>query len=117
MYWHVSPSRHPRHHDLTEKGKEYNRGPLVRNTKCWDVVGVLFTALLASTEGDSGENTIDGTTTKQQSKTKPSVNEDHRLICWTLNNLYISYENKAVVALGDHSAKMLQTLMMMPFAP
>jgi len=100
-------------HDLTKKGKEYNRVPLVRNTEHWDVVGVLSTALLASTEGDSGKTTIDGiATTKQQPNTKPSVNEDRRLICWTLNNLSISYENKAVIALGDHSAKLLQALTM-----
>eukprot|EP00581_Thalassiosira_minuscula_P016846 CAMPEP_0183731538 /NCGR_PEP_ID=MMETSP0737-20130205/35684_1 /TAXON_ID=385413 /ORGANISM="Thalassiosira miniscula, Strain CCMP1093" /LENGTH=598 /DNA_ID=CAMNT_0025964287 /DNA_START=40 /DNA_END=1836 /DNA_ORIENTATION=- len=107
-------------HDLTKKEKEYNRIVLVSNTH-WDVIGVLSRALLASIEEEAA--TKNGTTMQkqkqqqkqqqqqQQSKTsKPSINKDRRLICWTINNLSIPYENKAIMALGNHSSTLLHAL-------
>ncbi len=43
---------------------------------------------------------------------KPFLDEDRRLICWTLNNLSIPYENKAAMASGKNFSKMLQALTM-----
>ncbi|KAL7529628.1 hypothetical protein ACHAXR_003064 [Thalassiosira sp. AJA248-18] len=98
-------------YDLTKKGNEHNRVPLC-NEQNWDnVVGVLSTALLASIEEDSEKNTIEGGT-KNQSKNKQSVDDDRRLICWTLNNLSIPYENKLAIALGAHSANLFQAITM-----
>lgn len=99
-------------YDLTKKGTEDNRVPLVCSTKQFDVIGVLSEALLASTEECSGKTTIDGTKEAKGKSKSSSVDEDRRLICWTLNNLSIPYENKAVIALGDRSAELLQGLTM-----
>jgi len=103
-------------HDLTTKGMEYNRVPLVTKTGHGDVIGVLSAALLASTstgdDEDSAKTTIDGTprTKQQQSKAEKSAGDDRRLICWTINNLSIAYENKEAIVLGEHSATLLQAL-------
>ncbi|KAL9184122.1 hypothetical protein ACHAXT_002208 [Thalassiosira profunda] len=94
-------------YDLTKKGSERNRVPLVCSTeKQWDVIGVLSAALLASTEADPEKESRD----ERQSKGKPSVDEDRRLIVWTLNNLSVPYENKSAIALGEHSGTLLQAL-------
>ena len=95
-------------YELTKKGKEHNRVPLVCNTEQWDVIGVLTNALLISSEDKS-----DNTTNRQSNKGgKLSLDEDRRLILWTLNNLSVPYENKGVIALGEHSSKLLHGLTM-----
>jgi len=101
-------------HDLTIKGKEHNRAPLVRNKEGWDVIGALSAALLASASaGENSKTTIDGNMTRQQqSKAKKNADDDRRLICWTINNLSVPYENKEAIALGEHSATLLQALTM-----
>lgn len=66
-------------HDLTKKGNEVNRLPLLSSKK-WNILQVLSTALL------------------QIQTTDKEMNSDQRLICWTLNNLSIPYENKAVMS-------------------
>lgn len=103
-------------YDLTKKGNEHNRVPLLSYKEQWDVVGVLSKALLASTEVVSSTTTTaassDTTTNNNQSKGKTSVDEERRLICWTINNLSIPYENKSVIALGEHSDKLLRALTM-----
>ncbi|EED89322.1 predicted protein [Thalassiosira pseudonana CCMP1335] len=90
-------------HDLTKKGNEHNRVPIVCAKK-WDVVGTLSTALLQM------EDDIESDTVNDTKQSKPSVNENRRLICWILNNLSIPYENKATMALGSSSSKLLQAL-------
>jgi hypothetical protein len=88
-------------HDLTKKGREYNRIPLVSSTQ-WDVIRVLSVALL--------ELKDEGDTTGDNKKDKPEINQDRRLICWTLNNLSIPYENKAIMAGGDASSLLFRAL-------
>jgi hypothetical protein len=83
-------------HDLTKKGKEHNRIPLVSSTK-WDIIRVLSTALL---EIQDEIATTD----------KPEMNQDRRMICWTLNNLSIPYENKAIMVHGDSSSLLFEAL-------
>lgn len=95
-------------YDLTEKGNEHNRVPLVCNDEDWDVVGVLSKALLASTEEVLGSNSIE--TGRQAKKGKMSVDEDRRLMCWTLNNLSIPYENKEAIAMGKQSVNLFHAL-------
>ena len=90
-------------HDLTKKGNEHNRVPIVCAKK-WDVVGTLSTALLQM------EDDIESDTVNDTKQSKPSLNENRRLICWILNNLSIPYENKATMALGSSSSKLLQAL-------
>ena len=106
-------------HDLTKKGKEYNRIPLcccssAAQTKSWDVIGVLANALLDSTEQSISQqkNTIDGGnhSPSNNNSSKPNVDEDCRLICWTINNLSIPYENKLSISLGEHASKLLHAL-------
>ena len=93
-------------HELTKNKKEQYRAPLVCNQEEWDVIGVLTNALLASITN------VDERTPATKGKDKPSMDEDRRLICWSLNNLSVPYENKAILALGEHSAKLLQGLTM-----
>ncbi|KAL7442272.1 hypothetical protein ACHAXH_007804 [Discostella pseudostelligera] len=99
-------------HDLTTKECEQNRIPLVCNTtEQWDVVGVLSNALLASTiTAEAGVEETNTPSKKSKGGGKPSVDENRRLILWTLNNLSIPYENKASMALGSNSTKLLQAL-------
>lgn len=100
-------------HDLTTKECEQNRVPLVGNTfEQLDVVGVLSNALFASIITAEQADALDTTTPSKKSKggNKPSVDENRRLILWTLNNLSIPYENKASMALGPNSTKLLQAL-------
>ena len=85
-------------HDLTIKTHEYNRIPLVQTDK-WDIITSLSLALIESC------NQITVGTDNQ------SMDENRRLICWTINNLSIPYENKAAMILGDRSV-ILQSLMM-----
>lgn len=85
-------------HDLTKKGKEFNRIPLVASTK-WDIIGVLSQALL---ELPDNVDTPDGG--------KPEINQDRRLLCWTINNLSIPYENKSVMSTGDSSSLLFHAL-------
>ena len=66
-------------HDLTKKGNEINRVPLLSSQK-WDILHVLSAALLQIQTADK------------------EMNSDQRLICWTLNNLSIPYENKAIMS-------------------
>lgn len=100
-------------HDLTARGGERNRVPLATRKEL-DVLGVLSAALLASASADREPEkaTIDGKemTRQQQSKARKSADDDRRLICWTLNNLSVPYENKAAMALGEHSAALLRAL-------
>mmetsp|Transcript_6627 Transcript_6627/g.10761 ORF Transcript_6627/g.10761 Transcript_6627/m.10761 type:complete len:499 (-) Transcript_6627:1185-2681(-) len=85
-------------HDLTIKTHDYNRIPLVQTDK-WDIITSLSTALVESCD----QITV-GTDNQ-------SMDENRRLICWTINNLSIPYENKASMIRGDWSI-ILQALMM-----
>ena len=73
--------------------------PLVCTAK-WDTIGILTDALLVSE---------DQTTDAESNNSKPSLDEDRRLICWTLNNLSIPYENKATI-LEQNFSKLLKAL-------
>ena len=98
-------------HDLTTKECEQNRVPLVCNNEQWDVVGVLSSALLASAVTTEDEGVVKDTNTlKKLRGGKLTVDEDRRLMLWTLNNLSIPYENKASMAMGKSSSKLLQAL-------
>ncbi|KAL7545831.1 hypothetical protein ACHAWF_009177 [Thalassiosira exigua] len=101
-------------HNLTAKGNERYRVPMVRGAEGrWDVVGAFAGALLASAEAAEAEadkTTIDGGTGASSRKGAPDVDEDRRLICWTLNNLSIPYENKSTVVHGDKFALLLRAL-------
>ena len=94
-------------YDLTGQEKEQNRVPLCNEQ--WNVIGILANALLDST-ADEGGSTVNEDGDKQQTREKPCTNEGRRLICWTINNLSIPYENKAKIALGEHSTKLLHGL-------
>ena len=85
-------------HDLTTKENEQNRVPMVCNNEPWDVVDVLSRALLASTITEELEEEDAPKKGKGGGNNKPSVDENRRLILWTLNNLSIPYENKASMA-------------------
>jgi len=74
---------------------------LVNNAEKWDVVGTLTNALLSSIKNNTNET---------KGSSKQSVDEDRRLICWTLNNLSVPYQNKERIALGEHATKLLQSL-------
>eukprot|EP00574_Skeletonema_japonicum_P011622 CAMPEP_0201721976 /NCGR_PEP_ID=MMETSP0593-20130828/6479_1 /ASSEMBLY_ACC=CAM_ASM_000672 /TAXON_ID=267983 /ORGANISM="Skeletonema japonicum, Strain CCMP2506" /LENGTH=489 /DNA_ID=CAMNT_0048212863 /DNA_START=18 /DNA_END=1487 /DNA_ORIENTATION=+ len=84
-------------HDLTIKAHEYNRIPLLQTDK-WDIIAALSTALI-----ESCHQIIVGTDNQ-------SMDENRRLICWTINNLSIPYENKATIVKGR--SLILQALMM-----
>ncbi|KAL7487753.1 hypothetical protein ACHAW6_013329 [Cyclotella cf. meneghiniana] len=91
-------------YDLTKKGNEHNRIPLVSSVK-WDILRVLSCALL---ELDSTD--VNDVCDENAARDKPVINEDRRLICWTLNNLSIPYENKAVMSRGDASPILFKAL-------
>ncbi|KAL3802051.1 hypothetical protein HJC23_010807 [Cyclotella cryptica] len=91
-------------YDMTKKGNEHNRIPLVSSTK-WDIVRVLSYALLALDSTD-----VNDVCDENAAREKPVMNEDRRLICWTLNNLSIPYENKAIMAGGDASPILFKAL-------
>ena len=88
-------------YNLTKK--EHNRVPLLNNTEKWNVVSTLTNALLSSMENNTNET---------KGSNKQSIDEDRRLICWTLNNLSVPYENKERIALGEHSTQLCQGLTM-----
>lgn len=85
-------------HDLTIKTNEYNRIPLLQTDK-WDIIAALSTALIESCQ----QVTVGAD--------NQSMDENRRLICWTINNLSIPYENKATIVQGNRSL-ILQALMM-----
>ena len=88
-------------HDLTIKSTEYNRVPMVQTQK-WNMIKALAMALI-----DSCHDIITSNGKQQQQE---SMDEDRRLILWTLNNLSIPYENKHTMALGDHASLLLKAL-------
>lgn len=70
-------------HDLTKRGKEANRIPLLQ----YEVIDVLSRLLLQTPFSE--ESTIDASTIE--------IDEDRRYALWTLNNLSIPYPNKKVM--------------------
>jgi hypothetical protein len=89
-------------YNLTKKGHEQNRIPLVSSDK-WDIIRVLSTTLMEL-------DCIDGNEVTDENSGKIVMNEDRRLILWTLNNLSIPYENKLTMAKGDSAPTLFQAL-------
>jgi hypothetical protein len=96
-------------HDLTIKAHEHNRIPLVQTDK-WDIIHALSMALIESCDEIVGTDSNSDSNTNNNNHR--SLDEDRRLICWTINNLSIPYENKATMALGSDQSVILQALMM-----
>jgi hypothetical protein len=92
-------------HDLTTKAHEHNRIPLIQTDK-WDIIHVLSMVLIESCDTDSNSDS------SANSDNHRNLNEDIRLICWTINNLSIPYENKATMAMRSDQSMILQALMM-----
>ncbi|KAL7449798.1 hypothetical protein ACHAWC_001818 [Mediolabrus comicus] len=90
-------------HDLTIKSTEYNRVPMIQTQK-WNIIKALAMALIDSCHDIIASN-------GKQQQQQESMDEDRRLILWTLNNLSIPYENKHTMALGDHASLLLKALM------
>ena len=84
-------------HELTTKSLEHNRIPLVQTDK-WNIVSALSMTLIESCQNGAGPN-------------NKNLDENRRLICWTMNNLSIPYENKAKMILDD-KCTILQALTM-----
>lgn len=97
-------------HDLTTKAHEHNRVPLVQTGK-WDIIHALSVALIESCNNAANPNGYDESNNNNRHHNL-TLNEDRRLICWTLNNLSIPYENKATMALGENSTVLLKALML-----
>ena len=92
-------------HDLTIKAHQHNRISLVQTDK-WDIIHALSMALIESCDSIGHDDSSTKNINQQ------TMDEERRLICWTINNLSIPYENKATMALGDQSTTLLQALMM-----
>ena len=84
-------------HDLTKKPD--NRVALCSSGAGRDVVGVLSDALLDSVDPDSVPSEGPG-----------GIDEDRRLICWTINNLTVPYKNKSSIVSSGNFAGLLRGL-------
>ena len=88
-----------RMHDLTKKPD--NRVPLCGGDGAGrDVVGVLSDALLDSLDRAPAA----------PSKGSEGMDEDRRLICWSINNLTVPYENKTSIVSSGNFAGLLRGL-------
>lgn len=86
-------------HDLTEKPD--NRVPLCSGSGAGrDVVGVLSDALFDSLDPES-----------VPSEGPDGMDEDRRLICWSINNLTVPYENKTTIVSSGNFAGLLRGLL------